>query len=72
MTGFIESHRVVVYPGYYDDQGHMTTMHDVAMFDAAFRNSTSGKAATDPSHSGDGAKAGRHHMKSAVSPERWL
>jgi acyl-CoA thioester hydrolase len=36
MTGYIETFRGVVYPWHCDHQGHMTTMHYVGMFDAAF------------------------------------
>jgi len=36
MSGYIETHRTVVYPWHCDHQGHMTTMHYVGMFDAAF------------------------------------
>ncbi len=36
MGAFIETHRTVVYPWHCDHQGHMTTMHYVGMFDAAF------------------------------------
>ncbi len=34
--GYIETFRGVVYPWHCDHQGHMTTMHYVGMFDAAF------------------------------------
>jgi acyl-CoA thioester hydrolase len=36
MSGYIETFRGVVYPWHCDHQGHMTTMHYVGMFDAAF------------------------------------
>ena len=36
MGGYIETFRAVVYPWHCDHQGHMTTMHYVGMFDAAF------------------------------------
>jgi len=36
MGTYIETHRTVVYPWHCDHQGHMTTMHYVGMFDAAF------------------------------------
>ena len=36
MSGYIETFRAVVYPWHCDHQGHMTTMHYVGMFDAAF------------------------------------
>ncbi len=36
MAGYIETFRAVVYPWHCDHQGHMTTMHYVGMFDAAF------------------------------------
>jgi acyl-CoA thioester hydrolase len=36
MSGYIETYRAVVYPWHCDHQGHMTTMHYVGMFDAAF------------------------------------
>jgi len=36
MGKFIETYRAVVYPWHCDHQGHMTTMHYVGMFDAAF------------------------------------
>ena len=36
MNGYIETFRGVVYPWHCDHQGHMTTMHYVGMFDAAF------------------------------------
>jgi len=36
MNGYIETFRAVVYPWHCDHQGHMTTMHYVGMFDAAF------------------------------------
>lgn len=36
MSGYIETLRTVVYPWHCDHQGHMTTMHYVGMFDAAF------------------------------------
>lgn len=36
MDGYIETFRGVVYPWHCDHQGHMTTMHYVGMFDAAF------------------------------------
>lgn len=48
MTGFIESHRVVVYPWHCDHQGHMTTMHYVGMFDAAFWHHLSSMGFTRP------------------------
>jgi acyl-CoA thioester hydrolase len=36
MGTYIETYRAVVYPWHCDHQGHMTTMHYVGMFDAAF------------------------------------
>ena len=36
MGSYIETHRNVVYPWHCDHQNHMTTMHYVGMFDAAF------------------------------------
>ena len=36
MNAYIETFRAVVYPWHCDHQGHMTTMHYVGMFDAAF------------------------------------
>jgi acyl-CoA thioester hydrolase len=36
MGDYIETYRAVVYPWHCDHQGHMTTMHYVGMFDAAF------------------------------------
>lgn len=36
VSGYIETYRAVVYPWHCDHQGHMTTMHYVGMFDAAF------------------------------------
>ena len=36
MSQYIETFRAVVYPWHCDHQGHMTTMHYVGMFDAAF------------------------------------
>lgn len=36
MAGYVETFRAVVYPWHCDHQGHMTTMHYVGMFDAAF------------------------------------
>ena len=36
MSGYIETFRAVVYPWHCDHQGHMTVMHYVGMFDAAF------------------------------------
>ena len=36
MGNYIETFRAVVYPWHCDHQGHMTTMHYVGMFDAAF------------------------------------
>jgi acyl-CoA thioester hydrolase len=36
MSTYIETYRAVVYPWHCDHQGHMTTMHYVGMFDAAF------------------------------------
>ncbi len=36
MGGYVETFRGVVYPWHCDHQGHMTTMHYVGMFDAAF------------------------------------
>ena len=36
MGSYIETHRTVVYPWHCDHQSHMTTMHYVGMFDAAF------------------------------------
>jgi len=36
MSDYIETFRAVVYPWHCDHQGHMTTMHYVGMFDAAF------------------------------------
>ncbi|MDH3375817.1 MAG: thioesterase family protein [Gammaproteobacteria bacterium] len=36
MNNHIETFRAVVYPWHCDHQGHMTTMHYVGMFDAAF------------------------------------
>ena len=36
MSGYIETYRGMVYPWHCDHQGHMTTMHYVGMFDAAF------------------------------------
>jgi acyl-CoA thioester hydrolase len=36
MSGYIETYRGMVYPWHCDHQGHMTIMHYVGMFDAAF------------------------------------
>jgi len=36
MSKLIETYRGVVYPWHCDHQGHLTTMHYVGMFDAAF------------------------------------
>ena len=36
ISGYIETFRAVVYPWHCDHQGHMTVMHYVGMFDAAF------------------------------------
>jgi acyl-CoA thioester hydrolase len=46
MSGYIETYRAVVYPWHCDHQGHMTTMHYVGMFDAAFWHQLSAQGFT--------------------------
>ncbi len=48
MSGFIETHRAVVYPWHCDHQGHMNTMQYVGMFDAAFWHHLSAMGFTRP------------------------